>query len=206
MPGQFLDVHNRLAHFDGTKLHFTEKFSGERYVIIYYCNNRVDFAPPSVICFLTQLGFNLPGEAFDISRVENSNVESALVDSVSSATSSSASAAVPPGQGLERQDSAAGSVPQAGPRRRLRKRCRDLDMSHFEISSVESALVDSVSSSTSRSADATVPMDFGLQRQDSVLVSVPQAVPWRHLRKPCRNLGETGPSHWVSTTTELLAP
>ena len=89
MPGHFLDVHNRLAHFDGTKLHFTEKFSGERYVIIYYCNNCVDPAPPPARCSLTQLGFNLPVEAFDISRVENSIVESVLVDSVSSATSSS---------------------------------------------------------------------------------------------------------------------
>eukprot|EP00747_Dinoflagellata_sp_TGD_P200160 gnl/TRDRNA2_/TRDRNA2_73542_c1_seq1.p1 gnl/TRDRNA2_/TRDRNA2_73542_c1~~gnl/TRDRNA2_/TRDRNA2_73542_c1_seq1.p1 ORF type:complete len:171 (+),score=13.86 gnl/TRDRNA2_/TRDRNA2_73542_c1_seq1:40-513(+) len=123
-----------------------------------------------------------------MSPSEDSIVESALRDSLSSATSSRVSAAVPlaslaPQGGTETPPAAAIAK---GPRRR-EKRCLDSDISPLE----DFALADSASSAPSRSERAV----SGL---------VPQASPRRRLRKKCQDSEESGLAYSVSRSAAAL--
>jgi len=60
---RFRDVQNKFQRFDGNKPHFTCKFLGERYTVVYYvhqswerCRNRG---------LLESLGFSFPGSGFN---------------------------------------------------------------------------------------------------------------------------------------------
>ena len=61
--GQYLPTHQSLQNFDGRKLHCTEAWTGDRFAVIFFCNNRVHLTTPLVDAHLRQLGFPLPGFA-----------------------------------------------------------------------------------------------------------------------------------------------
>ena len=56
-PGTYMDVHNKFRKFDGTRLHYTTPFSGNRITVIFYLSSKYREAGSKIRKALSEMGF-----------------------------------------------------------------------------------------------------------------------------------------------------
>ena len=64
LPGNLVSIHNRPFEFDGTLPHGTEKFTGERFSLVFFVHRLWNRAKSEVIREARELGF--PARSFEL--------------------------------------------------------------------------------------------------------------------------------------------